>query len=111
MALYAEMQERSLRPDSYTLTALLTACERVGDWRQALALFEDAVSAGVQPATINYNSLIFTLGKGDQWAQVLHIRGDCNLIWAIISLFASSSAQLGSSMADHLTIGRAEHLQ
>ena len=74
MALYAEMQQRSLRPDSYTLTALLTACERVGKWQQALQLFEEAIAAGVQPATINYNSLIYTLGKGDQWAQVTAVR-------------------------------------
>jgi len=73
MALYGEMQERQLRPDSYTLTALLTACERVGKWQQALALFEEATAAGVRPATINYNSLIFTLGKGGQWAQVAFI--------------------------------------
>ena len=73
MALYAEMQERQLRPDSYTLTALLTACERVDKWQQALRLFEEAIAAGVRPAAINYNSLIFTLGKGGQWAQVAFV--------------------------------------
>ncbi len=82
MALYAEMQERQLRPDSYTLTALLTACERVDKWQQALRLFEEAVAAGVRPAAINYNSLIFTLGKGGQWPQVSFCSaGSCRKVW------------------------------
>ena len=70
MALYAEMQQRGLRPDSYTLTALLTACERVDKWDQATRLFDELTAAGVQPDVRNYNSLIYTLGKGGQWAQV-----------------------------------------
>jgi pentatricopeptide repeat protein len=70
MALYAEMQQQGLRPDSYTLTALLTACERVDKWDQASRLFDELTAAGVQPDVRNYNSLIYTLGKGGQWAQV-----------------------------------------
>ena len=70
MALYTEMQQRGLRPDSYTLTALLTGCERVNKWDQASRLFDDLTAAGVQPDVRNYNSLIYTLGKGGQWAQV-----------------------------------------
>ena len=70
MALHAEMQQRGLQPDSYTLTALLTSCERVDKWEHAMRLFDELTAAGVQPDVRNYNSLIYTLGKGGQWAQV-----------------------------------------
>ena len=68
--LYEEMQERGLQPDSYTLTALVTACERVGNWRQALAIFNDFSARRIPIVSRNYNSLIFALATGGQWRKV-----------------------------------------
>ena len=70
MGVYEELQQRGLQPDSYTLTALVTACERVGNWRQALDVFNDFSTRRIPIVTRNYNSLIFTLATGGQWQKV-----------------------------------------
>lgn len=69
-ALYEELQQRGLQPDSYTLSALVTACERVGDWRHALHLFNDFSQRGVGVVSNNYNSLMYALATAGQWEKV-----------------------------------------
>lgn len=64
------MQQRGLEPDSYTLTALLTASERVGNWRQALDVFDDFSARHIPVISCNYNSLIYTLATGGEWQKV-----------------------------------------
>lgn len=70
MALYEELQQRGLQPDSYTLTALVTACERVGDWRQALHVFNDFSERGISIVSRNYNALMNALASGGEWEKV-----------------------------------------
>lgn len=70
IGVYQELQQRGLEPDSYTLTALLTASERVGNWRQALDVFDDFSARHIPVISCNYNSLIYTLATGGEWQKV-----------------------------------------
>jgi pentatricopeptide repeat domain-containing protein 1 len=74
MDVYEKMQQRGIEADTFTLTALMTACEKVGKWRQALEVFQALQASGVRPNTICYNSLINALGGSGQWAQVRTLR-------------------------------------
>ena len=74
MRLYEEMQQADLRGDMYTLTALLTACERVGKWRLALTLLADYEAAGVASNLQHHNCLLSTFSRTAQWDMVLACR-------------------------------------
>ena len=73
MRLYGEMQAAGLQADAYTLTALLTACERVGKWQRALQLMGQLQAGGVAPNIHHHNCLLSAFGRAGQWEQVRQV--------------------------------------
>ncbi len=70
MRLYGEMQRAGLPPDAYTLTALVTACERVGRPQRALQLMAQLQAGGVAPNIRHHNALLSAFGRAGQWEKV-----------------------------------------
>lgn len=64
------MQQAGLQEDAYTLTALLTACERVGKWREALQIEADFRAANVPANKHHYNCMISVFSSAEQWELV-----------------------------------------
>jgi len=58
-------------PDLATYRALLTACEKGGQWERAVALFADMVveERGLRPDAECYAALISACGRGGQWQR------------------------------------------
>jgi pentatricopeptide repeat domain-containing protein 1 len=71
-----------LRNSVITYSALISACEKAGQWEAALDLFGKMKAEGCTPNVITYNSLITACGQGAQWQQAADVfnqmqRGGC----------------------------------
>lgn len=60
MLLFFETMEPlyGIRPDKYAYTAVFWACWTCGEWRRAVEYIERMESAGCQPDTVIYTTLI-----------------------------------------------------
>ncbi|CAK9101579.1 unnamed protein product [Durusdinium trenchii] len=56
--------------------AAISACEKCGQWQHALKLFEAMPKAKVQPDVISYSAAIGACEKGGQWQQTLQLFAD-----------------------------------
>jgi pentatricopeptide repeat domain-containing protein 1 len=56
-----------VKPDVYSYNALISACEKGGQWERAVEVFEEMKAAGVKPDVITYSALITACEKGAQW--------------------------------------------
>jgi pentatricopeptide repeat domain-containing protein 1 len=56
-----------------TFNALISACEKGGQWQEALAVLEFMRRCGSKPDTVTYNSLISACEKGSQWAVAIKV--------------------------------------
>ena len=56
-----------MKPDVYSYNALISACEKGGQWERAVEVFEEMKAAGVKPDVITYSALITACEKGAQW--------------------------------------------
>lgn len=64
------MQSKGCKPDSVTYGGLITALEKGGQWRRALAAFEQMKSNGCRPDSVVYNTIVGVLWRtGVLWAQ------------------------------------------
>ena len=54
----AAMRARGHVPDSFTICSLVAAGGSAGEWRSALATFQDFCAAGGRPNTAAYNALV-----------------------------------------------------
>lgn len=71
MGLYRDMRGAGLHADAYTLTALMTACERVGKWDAGARLLSQLQAGGVAPNLHHHNCLLNAYGRAGRWEQVL----------------------------------------
>lgn len=74
MGLYRDMQAAGLHADAYTLTALMTACERVGKWDTGARLLSQLQADGVAPNIHHHNCLLNAYGRAGSWEQVHQCR-------------------------------------
>ncbi len=70
MRLRRQMQQAGLPGDAYTLTALLTACERVGKWQEALCVEAEFRAAGLPTNKHHHNCLLSAFSRAEQWELV-----------------------------------------
>lgn len=75
---FQRMQKAGLKGDAYTLTALLTACERVGKWEEAVQLDADFRAAGVATNLRHQNCLISVFSTAEQWQLVSQNHHQCS---------------------------------
>ena len=74
--MFEQMQAQGCTPDVVTFTALISACERSGQWHMALQAFQEMLAQGCKPDAIVYNAIIDALwqtGRG----QELWLDDDC----------------------------------
>ena len=98
LAIYKEMtSDAELCDDVFTLTALLTACERTQRGAQALWFFHDFVDRGGKPNVVVYNQLINALGGCGLWEEATEIFESMGDVKPDIITFGSLVAALERS--------------
>ena len=65
------MLKAVLVPNVITYFAAISACEKGGEWQQALGLLAVTQTADLVPNIITYNAAISACAKGQQWQQAL----------------------------------------
>ena len=60
-----------MRPNAYTYSSAMTACERGGCWEEALLLLGDMRTDRVVPNRVVYTAAIGACGSQGQWVQAL----------------------------------------
>ena len=65
------MPTAKVTPNVVTYSALISACEKKGQWPAALCLFEEMPSAKVTPNAVTYTALISACEKKGQWQAAL----------------------------------------
>ena len=64
------MQSKGCKPDSVTYGGLILAYEKGGQWRRALAVFDQMKSNNCRPDSVVYNTVVGVLwNTGVVWAQ------------------------------------------
>ncbi|TYH79798.1 hypothetical protein ES332_D03G087400v1 [Gossypium tomentosum] len=71
--LFFEMQKWRCKPDVDTYNALIHAHGQVGQWRWALNIMEDMLSAAIPPSRSTYNNLINACGSSGNWREALKV--------------------------------------
>lgn len=59
--------------NTHVYTAMVSACEKCGEWRRALELLEEMRCQGVKPNVITFNSLLSALDKARQHERALEL--------------------------------------
>ena len=73
------MQTRGCKPDSVTYGGLILAYEKGGQWRKALAAFEQMKQNNCRPDSVVYNTTVGLLwNTGVVWAQAKAIEVSCS---------------------------------
>ncbi|CAL1152244.1 unnamed protein product [Cladocopium goreaui] len=67
------MLKGRVNPDIIVYNAAISACEKGGQWQQALNLFRAMPKAKAIPDSISYNAAISACEKGSQWQQALNL--------------------------------------
>jgi len=57
-----------LRPNIFSYSTAISACEKGGQWQQALTLFQDMLEGGIRHDIISYNATISACEKGGSMA-------------------------------------------
>ena len=60
------MQDAGVTRDVISYNAAISACEKGGQWQQALSLLSEMQDAGVTRNVISYNAAISACEKGGQ---------------------------------------------
>jgi pentatricopeptide repeat domain-containing protein 1 len=63
------IEKRGLEPDNITYSSAISACEKGGQWQQALALLDQMPEKGVTANVITCNAAISACEKGGKWRQ------------------------------------------
>ena len=58
LALLDEMRAAGVAPNVYHYNAVISACEKGGQWQRALALLDEMRAVGVAPDVITFNAAI-----------------------------------------------------
>jgi len=74
LSLLQDARDLGLEPDTIVCNAALSACERGGQWEEALLLLRemDCVE-GSPPDRVSYNTAIAALSRGGQWRMAVEL--------------------------------------
>lgn len=64
-----------IRANAHAYTAVMTLCQRAGQWQRAMQIFREMEAKGVTMDEVAYNSAIAACAKGGEWEQA----------WAVFS--------------------------
>jgi len=67
------MSEKGIQPNVISYSAAISACEKGGQWQEALKLFREMSEKGIQPNVISYSAAISACEKGGQWQEALKL--------------------------------------
>jgi pentatricopeptide repeat domain-containing protein 1 len=67
------MPEAKFQPNQISYNAAISACEKAGEWQQALTLLSLMPEVMVVPNEITYNAAISACEKGYQWQLALNL--------------------------------------
>ncbi|CAJ1392177.1 unnamed protein product [Effrenium voratum] len=60
-------------PNLVTVNAAISACEKAGQWRKVLRLLEELPGRSLRADEISYNAALSALEKGGQWQRALQL--------------------------------------
>ncbi|KFK27163.1 hypothetical protein AALP_AA8G343300 [Arabis alpina] len=108
IALYRSLEEDvGIKPDSITITNVLSACNHAGDINQAIEIFTDMVSKhGMKPCLEHYGLMVDLLASGGEIEKALRLveempyKPDARMIQ---SLLASCNKQQKTELVDYLS--------
>ena len=63
------MEDAGIKRNTITYNAAIQACERGGEWEEAIRLFHVMQKVKLPQDTITYNSLVRACEKGGQWQK------------------------------------------
>merc|ERR1711904_202411 len=93
LSLLHQMRECGVTPDVISFNAAISACEKGGQWEQALALLDKMRKNGVTPPdVISFNAAISACGKGGQWRRAVSLLDEmpkCGVTPDVISFNAA----------------------
>ena len=72
MLLLGEMERKDVRADIISFDAAISACEKAGEWENALVLLDESNQKALQPNVITCSALISACGNAGEWPLALH---------------------------------------
>ena len=79
------MQAKGCKPDSVTYGGLILAYEKGGQWRRALAAFDQMKNNNCRPDSVVYNTVVGVLwNTGVVWAQAKAVQVPCHCHTAFV---------------------------
>jgi pentatricopeptide repeat protein len=67
------MTEQGVEPDTITYSALISACEKSGQWQKAVEIFGWMSMRRIEPNVYTYSALISACEKGGQWELAIEV--------------------------------------
>jgi pentatricopeptide repeat domain-containing protein 1 len=83
LSLLQDARDRDLAPDTIVCNAALSACERGGQWEEALLLLREMDCSEVSPPDrVSYNTAIAALSRGGQWRKAIDLLDEMSRVVA-----------------------------
>ena len=67
------MSHSQVQPDAFSYSASMSACEKCGQWQEALRLFHAMPFAHLQPDVFCYSAAMSACDKGGAWEEALRL--------------------------------------
>ncbi|KAJ1703875.1 hypothetical protein LUZ63_003654 [Rhynchospora breviuscula] len=107
--LFDRMLERDQKPDSFTLTSVLTSCSRLGSVDRAMQYFNCMTDLGVKPIIDHYACIIDLLGRAGRFKEAEKVIKDMPfkddpIVWEVLlsACAIHNNSRLGEHAAENL---------
>jgi pentatricopeptide repeat domain-containing protein 1 len=67
------MQQAGVSPNVITYSSAITACDRAGEWQQALHLLQCMTDVAVQPNAITYSAVMSALARKGRYSEAMEL--------------------------------------
>jgi pentatricopeptide repeat domain-containing protein 1 len=67
------MAQAGVAPNVISYTSAITACDRCGEWQQALLLLQRMTAAAVQPNAITYTAVMSALARKGRYYEAMEL--------------------------------------
>jgi pentatricopeptide repeat domain-containing protein 1 len=72
--LLSDMEQAGVAPNVITYSSAITACDRAGEWQQALLLLKHMTDvAAVQPNAITYSAVMSALARKGRYSEAMEL--------------------------------------
>jgi len=79
LSVFREVQEDKVEPNQYTLMGAIEACDRHGEWQQALLIALELWQSKLEPDIVSLSATIKALVSGRHRQQTNNGKLTCNM--------------------------------